>query len=289
MAQSTLNQFIKGSGAAAHWSIEPQSIYRALRHATPGYTRRQVGTEVIHTLVGGVGETLVSAEFKFNRSAAAFFAISSTVINVREPGVLGQQTRCYNSIDTLVLFDDPDVQELYRKLYEVAGVFDNNREVDYLKDQERIADYNKLTGLDARIVVVDGHKLGRIDQNIGYLPVFAQRIFLVEDDPQLSGRQVTKLAREARKLIEPWLADVRTTADLANHVDKKSIDFIDDNLVTFKATPLQMDCRAVVVDGELLVLSNSSSETVKTTSAKVNDSIRAFTSKVMSDLRKSRL
>lgn len=273
---------------------EIPNVYEALCKLPHGYSRRVDGSIIVHELCGRVDNMVTVAEFRFNPSADMFERAVAVFISIHEgsqklsitPGQFG-----INAVKLLTLFDDGDVAEVFNNLWEISSIF-KMTSIRQLVDRrylEKVDFYNGLTGLNGRVVEVDGIRFGNLLTNINNLPTFAQRLVVLDSCSGKSGRQVLMLAREARKILNPELRSVKTIANLNELVGDRNVVYCD-------AGAMVVDCSEVVdviptvrvtsTNGEPLVLSTGQCETLVGVDEKVDKSMKSFASTSFAQIRK---
>lgn len=248
--------------------VEPLSIHTAVSALQRGYSRSDDGTTVVHRLVGGVDGVVALAQFEFNRTAASLGA--SMRVNIEAH----THRRGFRTITVvkLPLFADADVQAKFNELCDVAYAAQRGP-LAYV-DVDKLTEYNELTGFDGRIVEVGGLRFGRVLTNAQHLPLFAQQLVLLDKPGTRTGQRVLELARDARKILNPELANVKTIADMLPYID-------DPEQLTSSSEKLSYGfTRVAMVNDKPLVLTGNFSETLLNGGVKLGNSLHKLLRKL---------
>lgn len=280
---------------------ESAMVYEAVNRLQPNYSRVADGDVTSHEFVNKVGDAVVVAECRFNRNATTAVSRGMFTIEIREPGRLlaidlyDDTTKGISEFLEL----DPEVKSTFDKLYEVF----NQLKLDERQYFDNLEANNSLTGLNGQLVEVDGIRFASLLPRYAGLPIFAQRLVTLDNCDGRSGRQVCLLARQARELLSPELADIEKVNDLYRFIDDLEVIYDDGESMAIVDRrrvdePWVVDnvfgvdgfaqLNVVTVNGRPLVLSNRSCETVSVVSQKVDKSLASFASTAFAKARKQK-
>lgn len=277
---------------------ETTMTYDAVRTLPTGYFRQVSGSVTTHEFRGRLPDgAYVVAECRFDQRERALMDVNTFTVDIREPGkLLSIADRRLDYTHLPELFE-PSVQLIFDKLRRLIHALNVNGDRHYFTNVDV---YNELTGLDARVVEVDGVHFGCLLPNFAGLPPIASRLVLLDDWADLSGRRVLTLAREARKVLNPELRDVKTIADVLELLDGFDVTYADTKaavvfggLTDASQSGFGVDgfpeLNIKMVDDEPLVLSTKTCETIDVPNDEIQRAVNLFSRTTFTEARRRKM